>query len=398
MAERFILPTKKKLNFGFTRTPYWVRLHIKNMDPEINDWQLEIDDEHIDSIDIYFQNSENQWEKKQYGEMYPFRQREWESRTVIIPLQLPDTITKTIYIRLRTQGTLHFDVNIYREQTCFRKLIQTDTYYGIFFGIMFLLIIYNIFIYFSLKDISYFYYILLVLSSTIFLSFESGHMFQYVLKNSMWWNDKLLPPSVAFCEFCMINFTISFLNVRKYSVMLYRILTTFLILSIFILILLLILKYHQGVQIAAYTAQLYIILNLVSGIICLIKGNKVARMFILAFTLFFLGAMAIAFLSMGIVSDNVFTRHGMELGGMFNGLLLSFALIDNYRISKIEKEKAQEEIIQTRQKANLELEKKVKERTMEIQDKNEELSMMFWKIRRKNFKKPWNISSRLNPS
>jgi signal transduction histidine kinase len=374
-AARFVKSTKKKLNFGFNQSAFWVKLHIKNHEPEINDWQLEIEDEHIDSIDFFYLNKDNKWEKKQYGEMYPFSQREWESRTFIIPLQLPDTITKTYYFRLRTQGTLHFDMNIYRERACFRKVIQTDTYYGIFFGIMFLLIIYNIFIYLSLRDISYFYYILLVLSSLGFIALESGHMFQYVLQNSMRLNIKLLPVSIPVCEFCFLLFTISFLNIRKYSLVIYRILISIMVLAVILTILLSIINYHQAIQIAAYSSQIYIVITLISGIICYLRGNKGARMFVLGFTLYFIGALAISFLAMGIVRDNFVTVHGLELGSILNGIILSLALIDNYRISKIEKEKAQEEIIHMREKATEILEKKVKERTREIQDKNEELRL-----------------------
>jgi two-component system NtrC family sensor kinase len=374
-TARFIKSAKKKLNFGFNQSAFWVKLHIKNLEPEINDWQLEIEDEHIDSIDFFYLSRENKWERRQYGEMYPFSQREWESRTFIIPLQLPDTITRTFYFRLRTQGTLHFDMNIYRERACFSKVIQTDTYYGIFFGIMFLLIIYNIFIYLSLRDISYFYYILLVLSSLGFIALESGHMFQYVLQNSMRLNIKLLPISIPVCEFCFLLFTISFLNVRKYSMVIYRILISIMALAVILVILLSIINYHQAIQIAAYSSQIYIVITLISGIVCYLRGNKGARMFVLGFTMYFIGALAISFLAMGIVRDNFVTVHGMELGSILNGVILSLALIDNYRISKIEKEKAQEEIIRMRERASEVLEHMVSDRTKEIHDKNEELEL-----------------------
>jgi signal transduction histidine kinase len=83
--------------------------------------------------------------------------------------------------------------------------------------------------------------------------------------------------------------------------------------------------------------------------------------------------MALAFNAVGIVGDNVISIHGMELGAMLNGIILSFALINQYRISRIEKEKADEEIIQMREKATEKLEQKVVERTREIRDKNDEL-------------------------
>jgi signal transduction histidine kinase len=240
---------------------------------------------------------------------------------------------------------------------------------------MFLLIIYNIIIYLSLRDISYFYYILLVLSSIVFLSLESGHMFQYILPDSMKLNNKLLPPSIPFCEFFFLLFTIPFLDIKKYSLIMYRVIVSFMAVAIIMVLLLLFIDYHHGVQVAAYSSQVYIIITLISGIVCYLRGNRSARMFVLAFTMYLIGALAISFLAMGIVRDNFVTVHGMELGSMFTGILLSLALIDNYRLSRTEKEKAQEEIIHMREKAAEVLENKVKERTREIQDKNEELKL-----------------------
>jgi signal transduction histidine kinase len=63
----------------------------------------------------------------------------------------------------------------------------------------------------------------------------------------------------------------------------------------------------------------------------------------------------------------------MEIGSMFQWIFLSLALIDNYKLSIVQKDKAQEEVNTMRQKVHESLERKVKERTIEIEDKNEEL-------------------------
>jgi serine phosphatase RsbU (regulator of sigma subunit) len=373
-ASNFIPSTKKNLNFGYTHSTYWVKFHLQNLHPQINDWLFEIDYELLDSIDFFYLDQENKWKSKPFGDMYPFEQREWDYRTFIIPLELPDTSTKTYYVRFKTMGTMQFPMNISREKSFLRILLLSETYYGIFFGIMFLLIIYNTFVYFSLKDISYFHYIILIISTTILVAFLSGYVFQYVLKNSMWLNNKLLPSSIALSEFCIISFTRSFLNPKKYYPKLDKVLIYFLIGSSILIFLPFFTNYHFIVQVSAYTAQLCILVSLLSGILCLIKGNKAALLFILAFTLFLIGALAVSYIAIGLIGENPITAHGMELGVMLNGVFLSLALINNYKISKIEKEKAQKEIIQMRQKATEILEQKVKERTTEIQDKNEELN------------------------
>jgi len=372
-SDSFILSTRKSLNFGYTHSTYWVKFHLKNFDPQINDWILEIDYELLDSIDFYYQDQEGQWRSKAFGDMYPFEQREWDYRTFIIPLQLPDKEIHTYYLRFKTMGTMQFPMNISREKSFLRKLFLSETYYGIFFGIMILLIIYNAFVYFSLRDITYFHYIILILSTTILVAFLSGHIFQYVLGDYMWWSNKLLPSSIALSEFCIINFTRSFLNTKKLYARLDKVLIFLLFLSFIMMFLLFFTNFHFSIQVAAYTSQLYILICLLSGILCLLKGNKAALLFILAFTLFLIGALAISFIAIGIIGENTITAHGMELGVMLNGVFLSLALINSYKISELEKEKAHEEILQMRQKATELLEQKVKERTAEIQDKNEAL-------------------------
>ena len=372
-ADQFVPSSKRSLNFGYTHSTYWVKFYLKNLDPQFNDWILEIDYELLDSIDFYFQDQEGQWRIKVFGDMYPFKQREWDYRTFIIPLQLPDKEIHTYYLRFKTMGTMQFPMNVGREKNFLRMLFLSETYYGIFFGIMILLIIYNAFVYFSLRDITYFHYIILILSTTILVAFLSGHIFQYVLGDYMWWSNKLLPSSIALSEFCIINFTRSFLNTKKLYARLDKVLIFLLILSFLMMFLLFFTNFHFSIQVTAYTSQLYILICLLSGVLCLLKGNKAALLFILAFTLFLIGALAISFIAIGIIGENTITAHGMELGVMLNGVFLSLALINSYKISELEKEKAHEEILQMRQKANEQLEQKVKERTAEIQEKNEVL-------------------------
>jgi signal transduction histidine kinase len=372
-TDQFLSSSKRSLNFGYTKSNYWVKFSLKNLDPQINDWVLEIDYELLDSIDFYYRDQEGHWRSKMFGDMYPFKQREWDYRTFIIPLQLPDKEIHTYYLRFKSMGTMQFPMNVSREKSFLRMLFLSETYYGIFFGIMILLIIYNAFVYFSLRDITYFHYIILILSTTILVAFLSGHIFQYVLGDHMWWCNKLLPSSIALSEFCIVNFTRSFLNTKKHYARLDKVLIFLLILSFIMMFLLFFINFHFSIQVAAYTSQIYIIICLLSGILCLLKGNKAALLFIFAFTLFLIGALAISYIAIGIIGANTITAHGMELGVMLNGVFLSLALINNYKISIIEKEKAQEDILQMRLQANEQLEQKVKERTAEIQEKNEVL-------------------------
>lgn len=372
-SDRFVLSSSKKLNFGFTHSTYWVKFCIENKEPELNDWLFEIEYVHFDTIDFYNIDARNTLTVKKFGDRYPFRQRELYYRTFVIPLHHPDTLRQTYFIRFRTEGSMQLSMNIYNEKVFFQRAITTEAYYGIFFGVMLALFLYNLSVYFSLRDISYLHCVILILTNTIFQGVLSGHIFQYLLGKSMWLNNNLIPTSIFLAEFVMILFARSFLNTKKYSAGLHRILNYALYLALISMLAIFIFGYNISAQIATRISLLYILLCILSGIICLIKGNRAATIYILAFTVYLAGAVAMSLMTIGLLPRNLLTTHGMEIGSMLNWIFLTLALTNNYKLSIIEKNKAQDEINVMRHKAQESLEKKVKERTLEIEDKNEKL-------------------------
>jgi serine phosphatase RsbU (regulator of sigma subunit) len=372
-AGEFTLPVDKNLNFGYTHSTYWARIHIKNLQPQVDDWLLEINNHFLDSIDFFYLGTNKQWVSKPFGDLYPFQQREWPARTFIIPLELQDTVPKTYYFRFKGDMTMLFPMNIGRENSWIKAELMSEIYYGIFFGIMLLLIINNTLLYFSLRDISSLHYVFLILSTTMFTAFDSGHLNQYVLPNSMEFSNNMLPSLIVLASVSMVIFTRSFLNLKKYYAKLDKVLYYFTIVSWVLVFLLYFTNYHFSIKVATYHAQISIISSICCGILCLIKGNKSARLFILAFTIFALGGIAVTLIVLGVYGHNFISQHGMDLGAISNGIILSLALVNNYKISRTEKEKAQEEVIQMREKANVILEQTVKDRTLEISEKNKEL-------------------------
>jgi signal transduction histidine kinase len=372
VSSRFTYTEKTKSNFGFTHSAYWVRFCIKNPQPAINDWLLEIEYVHFDSI-LFFNQRGDRVIRKHLGDMQPFRQRELYTRTFIIPLDHPDTLTQNYYIRFRTEGSMQLSMNIYRQKFFFKKATLSETYYGIYFGIMFALFIYNLIVYFALRDISYLHGVILIFANTIFQAAINGQLFQYILPNSMHLSNSLIPMSITFSEFCMILFARSFLNIRKYSVALSRVTAFFLLFALISMFSVFYTSYNISSRIATHSSLLYIFMCLLSGVICLMRGNRAARIYILAFTLFLMGAVGMSLMTIGLLPRNILTAHGMEIGSMLNWIFLSMALTDNYKISVQEKDRAREEISLVRQKATESLERKVKERTLEIEEKNETL-------------------------
>jgi serine phosphatase RsbU (regulator of sigma subunit) len=135
----------------------------------------------------------------------------------------------------------------------------------------------------------------------------------------------------------------------------------------------------MGIHMAHYLRlfQLGVLIYSFSLLICGIhlwrKGHKNARFYILGWTSIIIASFVYLFASNGVLPFNEFTRQSLYFGFGIEALMFSFALGDRLNILKKEKDEALARnlsLITTQKEA---LEQKVKERTYEIQEQNEEM-------------------------
>jgi signal transduction histidine kinase len=112
-----------------------------------------------------------------------------------------------------------------------------------------------------------------------------------------------------------------------------------------------------------------------------LEGYRPAKLFLLAFTLFFTGLLLFVLRNLAIVPYNNFTNYTKEGGTALDVVLLAFALADKINAFKKEKEKSQEQTLlalkeneRIIREQNVILETKVNERTLELSDANAELN------------------------
>jgi serine phosphatase RsbU (regulator of sigma subunit) len=112
------------------------------------------------------------------------------------------------------------------------------------------------------------------------------------------------------------------------------------------------------------------IVYLVSGYVILFKGNKIARFYVLAWSIYIVGGLMATLRNSGALPHNFWTTHMVEIGAATETFLLALALSDKYR--------------KIRQDAHNLLEQKVQERTVELQERNEELTTLNEEIRQQS--------------
>lgn len=251
---------------------------------------------------------------------------------------------------------------------------------AIYLGLMLSIFLYNLFVYLSVKDRNYLYYVLYILSITIAQLGLSGFLIRFVLPDAIYNSDIIVVSSVI-AGISAIKFASKFIQLSKYANRLNKGLIPFYAGYIAVFI-----SYYLNQHNAAF--RLLDILGAGVSLYALwfsvrvsAKGYRPAKFFLIAWSFFIVGLITFVLKSYGVLPNTVFTNAALQWGSAVEALLLSFALADRINILKKEKEQSQAAALFAAQEneriikeQNITLEQKVTERTKELKNTNDELN------------------------
>jgi signal transduction histidine kinase len=329
-------------NFGHTSDVIWIRLSIKNEAINTSGWLIHEDYSLIDKVELFIPADHQHFTELVAGIDIPIRLWPINNRQIIFPFHLNAGAQKTFYIRFESQLSLPVYLRIWKPETFAHKTANNNLVFGIFYGALVIMAMYNLFLFFSVKDLSYLYYFLYALSVGYYQFSMDGLSNQFLSTASIWANFRLQLSSLGFAALFWTVFAKKFLEISKYS----SALKTFYKYVIGICIIYIILLVTTPIRIMAFsTASMWmcsILINALSAIYCWRKGNNLARIYLIAILFFIIGAVLRAGRILGIEQESLFTESGMLIGILVEMLILSFAL--GNRINTIkrteEKEKA----------------------------------------------------------
>jgi serine phosphatase RsbU (regulator of sigma subunit) len=244
--------------------------------------------------------------------------------------------------------------------------------FGIYYGILVVMILYNLFIYFSLRKKTYLLYSTFIAFGTLCTATISGHTFQYIWSNLPWVANYSLAFSGFLYQIFFLLYAIAFLDLKKnlprWVPVLYTLVVVYSALAIFSLF-----NIPIAIRIFAFIGVINFPLVIFLSIKCYLRGFTAARFFILAWFVFMVGVILYSLVTANVLPMNAFTRRLTDVGAVFAVILISFALADRYRLIKRAQEVMQNEMLEMQKDANEKLEKKVKERTQQLQMKSDEI-------------------------
>ncbi len=378
LAERFtpsLTFSPENYNRG---SAYWYRIRVKHNPVSAHEWQLEFFDQTIDRVDFFTPLKENGYSRQTFGDNFVFSERLLQHKNFSVKLPEDYDGVQTYYFKVKSRQQANVLLVLRSSDYFIHYALDEYFFFGIFYGMILVFCFYNLLMFAAVHERHYLYYILYLLSVGLYEMSADGIAFQYLWPTAVEWNQHSVGFMLYFGSTFALLFASSLLNLRKqYPDLLKLLVGAFIFRTVFLIVSLTVaeewfrFRFIEAVPLgAAFYAASY----------CLLKGYRPARFIVVGYMFLFFGIFIklIQYLDFNWLPLGGLTHYSLGFGFIMEMMFLSFANSDKIRVMRIEKEKAQEKIIEQlhvnqvlKDSLNEQLEQQVRIKTKELVEKSE---------------------------
>lgn len=386
------------LGLGTQRDGVWVRFAVRNNAYRYGSWQLEIKWPMLDRVELRQLDPQTGiWSNTQVtGDHIPPSRRPLQHRYLLLPVELPSERDSHIYLHVRAAETLILPMQLSSAE----HLAATDgkilTLMHMFFGGALVMLLYNASLYIFTRDRSYIFYVLYLSAALGYELAVSGIGHQYVWGEWGWFAPK------AYSVFAPATFLLSllfarvFLKLARYGGWILALNNA--MIAYWSLLIAAVLFYPPAAQ--RMLAEVMPIVACLAGFTTTgylwYRGNISAKLFTIAWSVLIIATVVHLLALNGALPLTTFTLGAQMIGVFFEFVMLSIALaerINRERAERVEaqnslllstrtlahereeKLRAQQQILDLQRAANEELEARVHERTLDLENAKQELEL-----------------------
>lgn len=329
-------------NFGFDWRTYWYRLSLILDAGESREFLLQTGSPLIDYLDVYYVRGGKVVHQFNTGDMEPFYERPVQNRNFVFPLELSSEQATDIYLRVSTDSPQMMPLILWKpvafdQQD--RNLLMGHSFY---YGIIFVMIIYNLAVFFSVRDTNYLYYVGSIAAFALFDASMNGYTFQHFWQESVHWNDH--GPMTFLNLFILFRalFVFNFLNLRELGPRFIWLHRGFMAVAVFSLASVFLLPISFAIVIGMSLGLFGLVLGLVEGGLSWSYGQRHARLFVVGWVVFTGSLLVHLFVNAGVIPLNSVTIHITQIGSAMEVILFTFALA--YRVRLVDEERSHLEL------------------------------------------------------
>jgi len=314
--------------FGYSPDQLWVRFEVLNENHQKHHLLLELPYPLLDQVEVYLLQNSSVIQHYVTGDQVPFQQRPVDATHFVFPINLEAGARNSVYVKVSTSSALGAPLTLWSSEHFFDHQQAPLMIQGLYFGIILVMLLYNLFLFASIRHISYLYYIGAVLGCATYVASVLGFGFQFLWPHTPWVNTFAVPASLALFGLMGTLFATSLLNVRDRSPNMYKLLVVLACCFLCVLILSFILPYRYATIAVSLLGMPTTLIVIGCGFVMLRRGVRTARFFVLAWTILLSSVFITGLSKFGLLPSHPLITYSIPLASAIEVLLFSIALAD----------------------------------------------------------------------
>lgn len=338
-ASDFQFHQQDILNLGITQSTYWIKttLNYPNMYPNeapVKTWYLELGRANIDIVELFKPEFDGTYQVITADMRTPYKDKNILHVNSIIPITMMLGQEQTLYLKIKNETSLYLPVTLWTPDEFIKSAAIEEFLYGLFYGGMLILVIYNIFIYFSVKDISYLYYVLYLAGIILFELLESGHGMIHFDQLFGTVKREYILIILSEAAIAAIFFAKHFVNTKTDYPKIDAFANFMILVTLATLFITLFTSYKVAAFWNVFYLSVYMPIYLSIVAYCWKQGNQNAKYFFFAWTSNIFGLLVFCGVTYHFIPATPWTLAATPIGILIESVALSFALANRIKVEQ----------------------------------------------------------------
>jgi len=347
--------SNQKLNISYSPNCVWIKIPVKQLLQYGPFNYLNINNPHINFLHCWIIKNDSIVQSfAPSGDNRPYATRPLPTRGFVYPLNNVELKDCDIVIAADKRFTkLDLPIQFITESYYIQQSLTKNILIGLFLGIGFFLLIFNFYLFVSIRQNLYGWYCLYAFTILFYLCTEMGLLFQYWYPNLPMVNDVIRPAVFAFCLVPMLNFLNDLLDIKNNLPQLYKFNKKW-IMGFLILLIIAVATSSTGnykiqgmwVYVNTILSPLLMFVILAEAFYCYYKRIRFAAFALISLTGFNIFIIIYALQEGMVIVQNNFTANAHYLALFFESMIMAAAMAWRFKFYKEDSERLQVEVRQ----------------------------------------------------
>jgi signal transduction histidine kinase len=334
IPSRVVVP-----NYGFSESAYWVRFHVRNNSSRTDPWLLEMGFLSMEYVDLYLPDANGKhWLVKQTGLSRPASSRDIPNNHILFALPLPAQEEHTVYLRFQNGGSMTLPLTLWLPETFYQSYAQELLLFGLYYGALLIMLVYHLFVFYSIREASYFYFVCFLASNILLYLVYDAFATLYIWPNWPILNRYALPLLLIATMASILMFVDTFLEAKARNPRVHRLIQFLMAGWGILLVLVPFISYGLILMLLAPYSIISLVGAAIGGLISWRNGYRPARFFLFAWVGVLLGMVISLSVREGFLPSTTLTENFSRIGRLWLIAFWSISLTDRVNLLKAEAE------------------------------------------------------------